>query len=227
MNDERVRELVVDAYRGVRLDVPQSVIEQASRHRIRRAPVLVAVAFSVLVVTAGVSLVAGGSGPSLVVGDGDDLVSTTPSLAVAESCGDPLPVRGGTAPLVRRVTLPDVGLEIHASESIVLICWHGPLALVKDSAAEPLFPAGQLTARSTELWYGDESVGFTFGRTPVGTTAVKVHFADGSSIDARVEGEWFAAAAPGSDASKFNEVVRVVAQTPSGPVTHEPPRSSP
>ena len=119
--------------------------------------------------------------------------------------------------------MPELSLEIYADERSLLVCWQVPLALVKDSSVPALYPAGSLSGRSTTLVRGTDSLGFTFGRAPAGTSAVTVHFADGTSMPAKLDGEWYVAAAAGAAADRFNTVVRVVAQTPSGPVTHVPP----
>jgi hypothetical protein len=228
MNDERVRELVVDAYRDVRLDVPLAAIEEPDRRRSRRTPALVAAAAAVLAVTAGVSVLARGADPVAVVADGvEESASSPPSVSVpAGECLGPasLPPAEPTS-LVHRIDVPEFSLALFADERSLLVCWQAPLALVKDSSVPALYPAGSLSGSSTTLVRGTESLGFAFGRTPAGTTAVTVHFADGTSMPAKLDGEWYVAAATGADAGRFNTVVRVVAQTPSGPVTHIEPRA--
>ena len=234
MNDDRVREIVVDAYRDVRMDVPLAVIEEPARRRSRRTPALVAAGAAVLAVTAGVSLVAGGAGPSVLAGDGGDTATTTTTQAATAPANVPIEECLGPASLppaeptglVSRIAVPELSLELYADERTLLVCWQGPAALMKDSSVPDLHPAGRLSGRSLTLVRGTESLGFTFGRAPAGTSAVTVHFADGTSMPARLDGEWYVAAAVGAAADRFNTVVRVVAQTPSGEVTHVEPRVS-
>jgi len=219
MDDTRLRELVVDAYRDVRLDVPLATIEAAATRT--RPRTLAAAAAGVMVVAFGAYFGAGGPSPVAAPSVAAS-VSSSPTATAAEAC-----VRS------ERITLPPLRftmeldaliLDVYADERVEAVCFRLPQRTdagvtrargVTDVNGGPVHPAGHLSNTTSTAILGELTAVYSFGRAPAGTTKVEIRLADGSAVAARLAGEWYLAAATGDAARRLATATSVVATTPN------------
>lgn len=200
--EDRLRELISEAYGDLHLTKPLRDIEAAARWRPRRRATAWAAAG-----TAGViGAVAFAATPTP---QGSVSVSATPSASSTATapaglgCGrvhEPMP------PL--RFTVSD--LELYADEKALIACYRhggspGAVARMYD-AMRVQRPGG---AMSSMLEINGERIGFAIGPVPAGKTGVQVFFKDGTSVAAQIDDGWYVATGTGADADRFADVTRV------------------
>jgi hypothetical protein len=200
MTEDRLRELITDAYGDLHMTRPLSDIEAAARWRPRRRVTAWAAAGTVGVIGA-VAFAATPPPPGAVT----VAASQTPAASATpgprcDRVREPLP------PL--RFTIEN--LQLYADEQIVAVCHlsngsPGAVALVTD-AQRVQRPGG---TASSLLQFGDERIGFAIGPVPAGKTGVEVFFQDGTSATARIENGWYLASGVGADAVPFADVTRI------------------
>lgn len=230
MDDTRMRELVVDAYRDVQLDVPLATIEGAAARTRPRTVAAAAAGVMVAALGAGVYLGTARSTPvtePFAAASASTAPTAAPGsdgceVAIVPATGRSFPV----PPLRFSVDLDGLTLMVHADEQVEVVC------LRRDDQSRPpskamevadvrggMHPAGQLSNHTSTIIQGDFRAGFSFGRAPAGTTKVEIHLAGGGTVEARLSGEWYLAVATGAAGRALATASSVVATTPSGTVS--------
>jgi hypothetical protein len=225
MDDTRMRELVVDAYRDVQLDVPLATIEGAAART--RPRTVAAAAAGAMVVALGAGVYFGTAGPAPVTAP-----FAAASASTASTVGPEMVVSGAgpsfaIPPLRFSVDLDGFTIKVHADERAEVDTVERadrsrpqPMALwIADWRGGYAHPAGQLSNHTSTIIQGDFRAGLSFGRAPVGTTKVEIHLAGGGTVEARLSGEWYLAVATGDAGRALATASSVVATTPSGTVS--------
>jgi len=233
LSDERLRELIADAYQDVHLAVPLRTIERSAAREPRRRLALAAVAVAVIAaVSAGFWVLRPGADHALPV-PGESATSTpgkpprpSSSATTAEGrCADYVQAELGwvaAPPLRFNVTLIEsqLSLLVYAEGPAEVACWLTPdFATVAVNTSNlttnrPAHQVGQLS--NTASAHGrDPLAAYTFGRVPAGTTRVEVYFPDGSKLEAQLKDGWYIASATGEASHRFSEITKVMAYTPT------------
>ncbi|HET8659319.1 MAG TPA: hypothetical protein VFM55_10025 [Micromonosporaceae bacterium] len=244
LSDDQLRELVVHAYREVRLPVTLSTIESAARRRPRpRLLALAATAVAVVAVAVGASvLLPGQVGPGLqpggtpgssAPGAGKPPRPTSTATTAAGRCADyalaelrqtesvPPEDRAELPSLRFELTLiePQLSLLLYAEERVQVACWLTPesgTVSVNSSNLTTNRPAHPVgqLSNSSSAYGGEPVAAYSFGRVPAGTTRVEIYFPDGSKVPAQLADGWYVAWATGAAAHRFSDITKVMAYTP-------------
>ena len=213
IEDTRLRELVVEAYRDVELNVPLATIESAAARSRPRA--LAAAAASVLVVVLGFGLYLSGRG--LVVGP---VGAATATPWMPNSCVTLIVVASQprpTAPPPLRIveTLDGVAVELYADDTREFVCFRLPRDAYPPAGFvgrnKMILREGELSNYTFLTTAGGVTVGHSFGRMPSGATKVEIRLADGGTVAARLAGRWYLAAATGDAGRRLATATSVVA----------------
>lgn len=239
--DERLLEMIRDAYGDVRLPVPIADIRRRARRPWTRLfaavparPAFAAAAATAVLVIGVWAMVGPGRGgeesiplappPSSASRDGKPPRPTSTASTAAGRCADQVRAElGGEPPPLRlSLALDRTGLLVYATEDAAVTCWlSGDQVTVGGSATAVdagSYPPGRLSYRSEDS--GRDWGGGAFGRAPVGTTRVTISFPSGPDVRATVVGEWFGyLAPPGQQSNRMAEATRVTAVTPAGEIS--------
>jgi hypothetical protein len=240
LSEDRLRDLIVDAYEDVHLTVPLSQIRSAAQAKRRRTNrQLVAVAAAVAVTAGSLVAVSRLTAPDSGTAEADTAVAGWPPVRTFETTAADGCEPEGTFPPFRieaAVDPANLTVRVYADERLQLTCLTGDAVppsgthhyAVAYRSADQLYPAGQLSNNTSHQVLGEVDVAMSFGRAPAGTTRVEVVFGDGSRMDAQLKGEWYLLVASGKAAGeRFSTVRQAVAHTPNGVVTEDIPQGPP